>query len=66
MVVHVLVLVDRMQGGKEQLEAKGYKLVAVFTLGEMLELYVLEKLVPSIKADETLKYLEDNRVVLQP
>ena len=65
-VVHVLVLVDRMQGGKEQLEAKGYKLVAVFTLGEMLELYVLEKLVPSIKADETLKYLEDNRVVLQP
>jgi uridine monophosphate synthetase len=61
-VRHVLVLVDRMQGGREQLEERGYKLLAVFTLEGLLCLYVDEWLIDSDKADEVRKYLRANRI----
>jgi len=38
----VMVLVDREQGGREQLEAAGYGLHSVFTLSQLLD-YYLEK-----------------------
>ena len=37
----VLVLIDREQGGKEELAARGYSLHALFTLAQMLD--ILEK-----------------------
>jgi uridine monophosphate synthetase len=36
----VLVLIDREQGGREELEAAGYRLHAVLRLGELLEILV--------------------------
>lgn len=60
-IVYVLVLVDRMQGGKEQLEEQGHKLVAIFTLDELLSFYVYEDYIPVGRADEVLKYVADNR-----
>lgn len=61
-VVYVLVLVDRMQGGKEQLEEQGYKLIAVFPLGEMLAFYVDKGYIPLGKSNEVLEYVADNRL----
>ncbi len=37
-VKDIVVLVDREQGGKQEVEAKGYKLHAVFTISEMLDI----------------------------
>lgn len=62
LVEHVLVLVDRMQGGKEHLEGQGYGLAAVFTLEELLGLYVDEWFIDSDKADEVRNYVRANRL----
>ncbi len=35
----VLVIVDREQGGREQLKQAGYSLHALFTIGELLDYY---------------------------
>jgi orotate phosphoribosyltransferase len=35
-VIAVLVVVDRQQGGRERIEAKGLPLVALFTVSELL------------------------------
>jgi orotate phosphoribosyltransferase len=59
---HVLVLVDRMQGGREQLEKAGYPLLSVFTLEEMLRLYTDEWFISSDQAEKVREYLAANRV----
>jgi orotate phosphoribosyltransferase len=38
-IVRVIVLVDREEGGKENIEQKGYKVESVFTKSELLEEY---------------------------
>ena len=58
----VLVLVDREQGGKEQLEKKGYKLKSVFSLThDLLPIYVSHKKISREKAQEVIKYIEQNQ-----
>ncbi|CAN5407081.1 hypothetical protein BH09PAT4_BH09PAT4_01360 [soil metagenome] len=61
-VLEVLVLVDRMQGGRQQLEAAGYNLHSVFTLEELLAFYVQEDLVDQSKADQVLDYVVANQL----
>lgn len=39
-VKDVVVLIDREQGGKEELEKQGYKLHSVMKLGQMLDFYL--------------------------
>ncbi len=41
----VVVLIDRQSGAREQLAARGLRLHAVFTLGELLDLWEAERLV---------------------
>lgn len=61
-VASALVLVDRQQGGREQLERAGYRLKAVFTLDELLDHYVERKVVTSGKAQEVRDYIKDNQL----
>lgn len=53
----VLVLVDREQGGKEELEKIGVRLHAGFTLTVLLEYYVEEGMITEEKRKEVLGYL---------
>lgn len=61
-VKDVLVLVDRMQGGREQLEEVGYRLHSVFTLERLLLRYVDTGVIDASKADEVRQYLAANRL----
>lgn len=56
-VEDVLVLIDREQGGREQLAQKGYMLHTVFTLSALLDFYVEEKLLDPTKREEIAQYL---------
>jgi orotidine-5'-phosphate decarboxylase len=59
----VMVVVDREQGGREQLERKGYKLEAIFSLTkDLLPLYVRRKKITQETADAVTKYLNQNKV----
>jgi orotate phosphoribosyltransferase len=61
LVAHfVLVLVDRQQGGMEQLAARGYWLYPILTLEGLLSLFVDEMLITSDKADEVRDYIAAN------
>lgn len=58
----VLVLVDREQGGKKQLEERGYKLHSIFRLSELLFLYLKTgRGIDKEKYDEVMNYLKTNR-----
>lgn len=59
-VVGVVVLVDREQGGAKQLREAGYKLLAVFTLSELLDYYVDIGAISGTKREEVKTYLAEN------
>jgi uridine monophosphate synthetase len=56
-VEDVVVLVDREQGGREQLEEHGYKLHAFLGLGEILEVLAQEGRISVKQRDEVLAFL---------
>ena len=57
----VLVLVDREQGGAEQLGEAGYKLHAAFAISNLLRWYVGRKKIDRAKYEEVMSYLIANR-----
>jgi len=57
-VVGLIVLVDRQQGGKAQLEADGYKLLAAFTISDLLGYYVENSMMDKAKYDEAINYIK--------
>ena len=58
-VVHVLVVVDREQGGAAEIEKAGYQFHALFKFSEMLELYLEEKLISQEIYQEIKDYLKN-------
>lgn len=59
LVIHdVVVLVDREQGGPEQLEKAGYRCLSAFKLGELLTLFLSEHKISRHDYDRTVAYLE--------
>lgn len=56
-VKDVIVLVDREQGGGQQLAERGYNLHAAFTLTELLDFYVEAWLLDPAKREEVTQYL---------
>lgn len=57
-VTDILILIDREQGGKENLKAKGYCLHSVIKISEILEILHQEgKLSPALY-EETLRYFK--------
>ena len=61
-VKDIVVLVDRNQGGKEQLEEKGYHLHAVLNLTEMLDIFLRTGKITKKKYQQTKEFLAQTRV----
>jgi len=60
--VAVIVLVDRQQGGTEELKVAGYNLYAAFSLSVLLDRYVEIGVIDQAKREETMAYIAANRV----
>ncbi|MBI5159148.1 orotate phosphoribosyltransferase [Candidatus Micrarchaeota archaeon] len=60
-VKDIIVVVDRQQGGKETVEAKGYKLHALVGIKQVLEVLVEKGKITKEKQEETIKFLEENK-----
>jgi uridine monophosphate synthetase len=56
-VKDVVVLIDREQGGRDELEAAGYRLHAVLRLSDMLEVLVREGRITGQQKDEVASFL---------
>jgi uridine monophosphate synthetase len=56
-VEDVVVLIDREQGGREYLEERGYRLHAVFALGEMLDVLAQHGRISTAQRDEVKAFL---------
>lgn len=56
-VKDVVVLIDREQGGKQQLERAGYMCHAAFGLSELLSLFLGEKKISNSDYERTVQYL---------
>ena len=61
-VKDVVVLVDREQGGKEQLAKKGYNLHPVINFSEMLKILKDKGKINSEKYQETIAFLKKTKV----
>lgn len=56
----ILVLIDREQGGAQQLNNQGYQLHSVFKFSELLGSYLWQKLMPTAIYQEIKEYLRKN------
>jgi orotate phosphoribosyltransferase len=61
LVAGIVVLVDRQQGGTEQIEKAGYKLYAAFPLSVLLDWYVGANKLSQVKREEVMTYILANR-----
>ena len=60
-VSDVLVLIDCMQGGRQQLQEKGYQLHTIFTIYELLDLYLEANKIDHDLHQEIFDYLALNK-----
>lgn len=60
-VVDILVVIDREQGGKEELERRGHKLRAAFTVTQLLDNYRRKDKINKVKYDESKAYLASGK-----
>jgi orotate phosphoribosyltransferase len=61
LVSDIIVLIDRQQGGEEQLMLRDLTLISVFTLTELMDLYLDRQLITAKQRDEILTYAERER-----
>jgi uridine monophosphate synthetase len=61
LVEDVVVLIDREQGGQEYLRERGYRLHAVFGLGEMLDVLAQHGRISTAQRDEVKAFLAGSR-----
>jgi orotate phosphoribosyltransferase len=59
-VKNLVVLIDRQQGGKEQLKKAGYSLFSCFTITELLGYYEVTGKISTKKYQECLEYIKNN------
>lgn len=59
-VKDLLLLIDREQGGPEELEKEGVRANAAFTISELLVLYLRTKRIDKKTYDEIVKYRAEN------
>lgn len=60
-VALILVLVDRMQGGRKQLQLAGYELESIFSITDLLDHYVARGFISPDKAAEVIQYVFSNQ-----
>ncbi len=53
----LVVLVDRLQGGVQELQERGYRVMTAFTIKEVLDLYLEEGLIQDSTYAEIISYL---------
>lgn len=58
----VLVVLDREQGGKEQLEAKGYRLTSLIKITDWLKFLLKNKKISQQKFKEVMNFLAKTRI----
>jgi uridine monophosphate synthetase len=58
LVEDVVVLIDREQGGREYLEERGYRLHAVYGMGEMLDVLTQHGRISTVQQDEVKAFLK--------
>ncbi|HLC47587.1 MAG TPA: orotate phosphoribosyltransferase [Candidatus Norongarragalinales archaeon] len=61
-VKDIVVLIDREQGGREQLREKGYELHACIHITKMLKFLLKQEQIGKEKYDEVIAFLEKNKV----
>ncbi len=62
LIVHdILVLIDREQGGAEELAARGYRLHSVLRLGALLDTLASAGRVPRAQAQEVMQWIAQSR-----
>jgi len=59
-VVGLVVLVDRQQGGREQLKKVGYDLISCFTIRELFNYYKAAGKINDNKYQECMDYIKNN------
>lgn len=60
-VSHVVVIVDREQGGKEELASNGIELHSIMTVREMANSFVELRLISKAQAEKITKFIEEDR-----
>ncbi len=60
-VAGIIVLVDREQGGSNELKKIGCPFYAVFTLSELLDRYVAKDFIDEKRRDKVLSYIKSDR-----
>lgn len=60
-VNHVMVVVDREQGGKENIEKSGYKFRALATISELVKCLLQFSYIPEEQANAVLDYVEESK-----
>jgi orotate phosphoribosyltransferase len=61
-ITDFIVLVDREQGGRAQLEAKGYKLHSVIGINELLDILKNEKKLSENDYDRAKKFISETQI----
>jgi orotate phosphoribosyltransferase len=54
----VVVVIDREQGGKEELEKQGYQVKPVTTISKIIKSLMSDEAIPHNRADKILRYLK--------
>jgi len=60
-VKHLLVVVDRQQGGREHLEKLGYKVHSLAKISEVVDSLCQSRLISEVQAQEVLEYIKSFR-----
>jgi uridine monophosphate synthetase len=60
-VEDIVVLIDRQSGAKEALAARGFRLHAVFNLGDLLDYWESTKKVPADQIEQTRRFIERSK-----
>ena len=60
-VEDIVVLIDRDQGGREDLKERGYRLHAVFDRGELLDVLAQHGRISTAQRDEVKAFLTESR-----
>lgn len=59
-IVAVMVVVDREQGGREELESRGYRFLSIVTISEVIRSLLESGRISRDKADEIFRYIEES------
>jgi len=64
-VKDIVILIDREQGGKENLAEKGYHLHTIFVITEILNILLKAKKISGEKYKKVLNYIKESRIKLK-